>query len=446
MRGPARDLRPVTAVGERSIPPGSSERLDREVYRSCLPHGPTVLTERMDSVRSVAVGFWVRQGRVHEDAEQGGVSHLLEHMVFKGTHRRSARDLAWELERLGGALDAYTTHEFTAFQARVPAGALATALDVLCDLTFFPRLFKQDLEVEREVVLEEIASAAEVPEDIAFEEHARALYGGHPYGEPILGTRESVRALSASALAEVHDRVYRPGNVVVAAAGAVDHEALVDGLARWLPERVRASAPADPPAPVGEGGFRRMRREGGRQTHIVTGGLSVPYRDPLRYAIHVTATALGGGMSSRLFQRIREERGLAYAVYSFHGFYAQAGHVGAYVGTRPETAGEAREALEEELVRLAREGLTRQELDDTRSQLKGQFLISLESPASRMNRLAGVALYSHEYRSLDEVAAKIDAVDHAQCLEAAAYFSPDRLATLELAPVPARARAATDAT
>ena len=439
-------MRPLTAVGERSIPPGSSERLDREVYRSCLPHGPTVLTERMDSVRSVAVGLWVRQGRVHEGAEQGGVSHLLEHMVFKGTRRRSARDLAWELERLGGALDAYTTHEFTAFQARVPAEALAIALDVLCDLTFFPRLLKQDLEVEREVVLEEIASAAEVPEDIAFEEHARALYGGHPYGEPILGTRTSVRALSVSALAEVHDRAYRPGNVVVAAAGAVDHEALVDGLARWLPDRVRASAPPDPRAPVGECGFRRMRREGGRQAHIVTGGLSVPYGDPLRYAIHVTATALGGGMSSRLFQRIREERGLAYAVYSFHGFYAQAGHVGAYVGTRPETAGDAREALEEELARLARDGLTDQELDDTRSQLKGQFLISLESPASRMNRLAGVALYGHEYRSLDEVAAKIDAVDHAQCLEAAAHFSPDRLATLELAPGPARPRAATDAT
>ncbi|WP_419937679.1 M16 family metallopeptidase [Candidatus Palauibacter sp.] len=405
-----------------------------------------MLSERMDSVRSVAIGLWVRQGRVHEDAEHGGASHLLEHMVFKGTRRRSARDLAWELERLGGALDAYTTHEFTAFQARVPAAALGIALDVLCDLAFFPRLSGDDLDVEREVVLEEIASAAEVPEDIVFEEHARALYGGHPYGEPILGTRESVRGLSVSALAALHERAYRPGNVVVAAAGAVEHGDLVDGLARWLPDRAPAPAAADPPPPAGESGFRRMRREGGRQTHIVTGGLSVPYRDPLRYAVHVTATALGGGMSSRLFQRIRETRGLAYAVYSFHGFYAQAGHVGAYVGTRPETAADAREALQEELALLARDGLTRQELDDTRSQLKGQFLISLESPASRMNRLAGVALYGHEYRTLDEVAGRIDAVDRAQCLEAAAYFSPERLATLELAPGPARGRSATDAT
>ncbi len=397
-----------------------------------------MLSERMDSVRSVAIGLWVRQGRVHEDADHAGVSHLLEHMVFKGTHRRSARDLAWELERLGGALDAYTTHEFTAFQARVPAGALGLAIDVLCDLAFFPRLSEEDLEVEREVVLEEIASAAEVPEDIAFEEHARFLYGGHPCGEPILGTRESVGALSASTLAAVHECSYRPGNVVVAAAGAVEHEALVDGLARWLPDRAPAIPRREPPRPVAESGFRRVRRESGRQAHIVTGGLSVPYRDPLRYAIYVTSTALGGGMSSRLFQKIREERGLAYAVYSFHGFFAQAGHVGAYVGTRPETADQAGEALIEELDRLARRGLTGQELDDTRRQLKGQFLISLESPSSRMNRLAGVALYGHEYRSLDEVAARIDAVDRARCLEAAAYFLPERLATLELAPGAAR--------
>ncbi|WP_419948512.1 M16 family metallopeptidase [Candidatus Palauibacter sp.] len=391
------------------------------------------MSERLDSVRSVAVGLWVRQGRVHEDPAEGGVSHLLEHMAFKGTRRRSARDLAWELERLGGALDAYTTHESTAFQARVPAGDLDIALDVLCDLTFRPRLEARDLEVEREVVLEEIAAAADIPEDIAFEEHARFLYGGHAYGEPILGTRATVRALPATALAEAHRRAYRPDNVVVAAAGAVEHEALVAGLARWLPDRAGGPPPEDPPTPVPGIGMRRIPRDGGRQTHIVTGGLSVPYRDPLRYAIYVTSTALGGGMSSRLFQRIREERGLAYSVYSFHGFFSRAGHVGAFVGTRPETAEEAREALLEELDRLAREGLTKAELDDTRSQLTGQFLISLESPAARMNRLAGIALHGHRYRTLDEVAARIDAVDRTQCLEAAAYFAPDRLATLELA-------------
>ncbi len=389
----------------------------------------------MDSVRSAALGIWVRQGRIHEVVAEGGVSHLLEHMVFKGTPRRSARDLSWELERLGGTLDAYTTHEATIFQARVPAADLDVALDVLCDLAFHPLLRDRDLEVERQVVLEEIASAEDVPEDVAFERHAGFLYDGHPYGEPILGTRETVSSLSAADLSAIHTRAYQPGNVVVAAAGALDHVALVEALGRLLPEAEPQAPPDDVASPDGVAGLRRLEREGGRQTHLVTGGLSVPYQHPLRYAIVVTSTALGGGMSSRLFQRVREELGLAYSVYSFHGFFAAAGHVGAYLGTRPETAAGAREALLGELETLAREGLTKAELEDTRAQLKGQILISLESPGSRMNRLAGVAMYGHRYRTLDEIAARIDAVDMAQCREAASYFAPDGLATLELSPV-----------
>lgn len=420
---------------EGSLPTGSgSVRLDREVHGTRLSCGLTVVSERMDSVRSVALGLWVRQGRAHEGPERSGISHLLEHMVFKGTRRRNARELAWEVERLGGALDAYTTHETTAFQARVPSDGMEAAVDVLCDLAFRPLLSERDLDTERQVVLEEIAAAAEVPEEVAFEAHARLLFAGHPYGEPILGTPETVRALSTDDLSEVHRRAYHPTRMVVAAAGAVEHDALVAALARRLPERVPGPGPATVPAPVGSAGCRRLRRTGGRQAHIVTGGLSVPYRHPLRYAIHAASTVLGGGMSSRLFQRIREELGLAYSVYSFHGFFARAGQVGAYVGTRPETAEQAREALAEELDRLAREGPTRSELDDTRRQLKGQFLISLESPATRMNRLAGITLYGYRYRTLDEVAARIDAVDGGQCLEAAAFFSPERLATLEMTP------------
>lgn len=388
----------------------------------------------MESVRSAAIGLWVRQGRIHEEEAESGVSHLLEHMVFKGTHRRSARDLAWELERLGGSLDAYTTHEATVFQARVPAADVDVALDVLSDLAFHPLLRDRDLEVERRVVLEEIASAEDVPEDVAFEQHAGFLYDGHPYGEPILGTRESVSSLSVATLSAVHARAYHPANVVVAAAGALDHEALVEALDRLLPDSEPLTPPGEVAAPSGKAGLRCLEREGGRQTHIVTGGLSVPYQDPLRYAIVVTSTALGGGMSSRLFQRVREELGLAYSVYSFHGFFAASGHVGAYLGTGPDTAAEAREALFAELDAMARDGLTRDELEDTRAQLKGQILISLESPASRMNRLAGVAMYGHRYRTLDEVAARIDAVDLAQCREAASYFAPEGLATLELTP------------
>ncbi len=412
----------------------SADELDRGVFRSTLPGGTEVLSERMESVRSVAIGFWFRQGRIHEPAAEGGVSHLLEHMVFKGTSRRSARDLAWELERLGGALDAYTTHESTAFQARVPAHHLDTALDVLVDLSLQPLLRHEDLALEREVVLEEIAATEETPEEVAFESHASFLYGGHPYGEPIIGTQESVERLTRESLVRVHEEAYRPSNLIVAAAGAVDHEVLIGRLGEALPADGGPTPRREIEEPRGTTGQRRIRREGGRQAHIVTGGMTVPYADPLRYAVVVASTALGGGMSSRLFQRIREEHGLAYSVYSYHCFFAGAGHAGAYVGTRPETAGEAREALFEQLHALATGGLGDDELADTRSQLKGQTLLSLESPAARMSRLAGVALYDQPYQTLDEVAARIDEVDADRCRAAAAFFEPARAATLELSP------------
>lgn len=389
----------------------------------------------MDSVRSVAIGFWFRQGRVHEPPELAGASHLLEHMVFKGTERRTARRLAWEIERVGGTLDAYTTHEATAFQARVPVEHLELAVDVLADLAFAPLLRAADLELEREVVLEEIASLEESPEDVAFELQAELLYGSHPYGQPIAGTSESVSSMSLDSLRGVHDAAYRSARLVVAAAGAVEHERLVEVVARHLPPVVGAGRADEGPVPTGRTGSRRVERPGGRQSHLIAGSLTVPYRDPLRYAVVAASTALGAGMSSRLFQRIREELGLAYSVYSFHCFFATAGHVGAYVGTRPESAGYAREILLEELESLARDGLAPEELDDTRTQLKGQILLSLESPASRMNRLAGTALYAQPYRTVDEVTRLIDAVDAGTTARAAALFHPDRAAILELAPV-----------
>jgi len=389
----------------------------------------------MDSVRSVALGFWIRQGRVHEEPALAGASHLLEHMVFKGTERRAARELAWEIERVGGSLDAYTTHEATAFQARVPAEHLELAVDILADLVFAPLLRASDLELEREVVLEEIAALEESPEEVAFELQAELLYGGHPYGQPIAGTAETVASMSPESLRRVHDTAYRPANLVIAAAGAVAHERLLELLGRHLPADRRTGRPDDSPIPEGGTGSRRVERPGGRQSHLIAGSLTVPYRDPLRYAVVTASTALGAGMSSRLFQRIREDLGLAYSVYSFHCFFAAAGHVGAYVGSRPETAERARDILLEEMESLAREGLRDDELIDTRTQLKGQILMSLESPASRMNRLAGTALYDQPYRTVDEVARHIDAVDGAATAAAAALFHPDRAAILELAPV-----------
>lgn len=410
-----------------------TERLDEGVWRTRLPDGPVILSERMEGVRSAAVGIWFRQGSVHEGGGQRGISHLLEHMVFKGTARRSARELAMEIERVGGAMDAYTAHECTAYQARVPERHVGVALDVLADLAFHPVLRESDLELERRVVLDELAAIEDAPEELAFELHAAELYGEHPYGARVAGTVQTLEGLDGGALRRLHAEAYRGRNAIVAAAGRVDHRELVQLTGRLFPRGGGRERPA-PVGPEGSPGHRRVERPGGRQAHLVAGALTVPHADPLRYAVVVVETALGGGMGSRLFQRVREERALAYTVYSFASFYAAAGHAGAYVCASPARAAEAREALLEELRRVAEEGLDEEELTATREQLKGQVLLSLESPTARMNRLAALAMYGEPYRTVEDIAARIDEVGPDQAREAAALLHPDRLTVVELVP------------
>ena len=428
-------LKASERAGAETPPPvGVCESLDRDVFVTRLGSGAEIWTERMDSLRSAAIGFWFRAGAGHEPRGMAGSAHLLEHMVFKGTARRSAREIAAEIEDLGGSLDAYTTHEHTAFLARVPDAELSTAVDVLADLTFHPTLDAEDLDLEREVVLEEIARCEDTPDDLVFDLQAQFLYGDHPYGRPILGSRESVGAIHAAGLRSLHEDTFRPSNLVVAAAGRIDHEEVVDLVMERLPD----DGPRDPvriaePVSLGSG-LRSVARPSGRQTHIVAAAPGVSVGDPIRNAVILVGTALGGGMGSRLFQRIREELGLAYAVYAFRAFYLSGGHVGAYLGTRPETAEMALEALSDELGKLARHGLSAEELETTRKQLKGQVVLALESPGSRMHRLASLALTDEPYRSLDEIMARIDAVTGQDAARAARLYEPDRLAILELSP------------
>lgn len=416
-----------------SVAAGRTERLERSVLRTRLPHGPVVISERMETVRSVAVGLWFRQGSVHESVSERGISHLLEHMVFKGTGRRSARELAGEIERVGGAMDAYTGHESTAYQARVPDEHLGLAVDVLADLAFHPVLRRRDLELERQVVLEELAGLEESPEDVAFELYAAELFGSHPYGARVAGHAENVRALELGGLKRLHETAYRGANSIVAAAGRLDHQALVEAVEAAVPGGGGVPQ-GGPPAPEGRSVHRQTERCGGRQVHLVAGGTTVSHSDPLRYAMVLVDQALGAGMSSRLFQRIREERGLAYTVYSFASFYGSGGHAGAYLSTGPERSRAAREALLEELRRVAEAGLDPEELDATKRQLKGQVMLALESPVARMNRLAAVELYGEEYRTLDEIGARIERVDAEAVRRAAGLLHPDRLTVLELLP------------
>jgi predicted Zn-dependent peptidase len=401
--------------------------------RTELDDGLTVLTEAMPGVHSVSLGVWVRSGPVHEKREEMGINHLLEHMVFKGTARRSARDIAHVLERLGGSLDAYTTREHTSYQARVLDEHLDSALDVLADLVQRPLLRPSDLELEREVVLEEIAAVEDTPDDLVFDLHAEALWGEHPYGYSILGTRESVAALTAGDLRALHGSAYRRGHLVIAAAGRVEHDSFVDAVRTSFAEVPAGAAPSAfaPLQPVQPGETRIERPSS--QTHIVFGTPTFGHRDPRRYALVLLSQAFGGCMSSRLFQRVREELGLAYAVYSYQSFYRCAGMGGVYVGTRHEWADRAMAVIREELDRLAREGLGEEELADIKSQTKGQIVLSLESSSARLHRLAGTALYGEPFRTIEEVMALIDAVtaDEVAAL-AATYFSPDRQVVLRL--------------
>jgi predicted Zn-dependent peptidase len=408
-----------------------------ELRRTVLANGLTVLSEHMPGVRSVALGAWVRAASLHESADKMGVSHMLEHMVFKGTRRRSAKELALALEVLGGSLDAYTAREHTAYQAKVLDEHLPQAADVLADLIFHPVLRASDLALERKVVLEEINTVDDTPDDLVFELHNAQLWGNHPYGYSILGSRETVTALDQSDLRTLHSRAYHPEQIVFAAAGNVEHDALLDTLdsTGWADVPRGGLPPLTSPAPIVQApGAVHFERDTA-QTHIVIGSAMFAHSDPRRYAMSMIGLLFGGGMSSRLFQRVREELGLAYSVYSFQSFHEDAGMHGVYVGTTPETARAAVDAINQEMELLATHGLSEADLVAGKSQLKGQITLSLESPTSRMYRAAGVELYDEPYRTLDEVLALVDAID-AETVAALCktYYSPSQQTLVTLGP------------
>lgn len=413
-----------------------TQRLDEGVVRTDAPNGLVVLTETMPGLRSAAAGFWVRTASVHEPAARMGVSHFLEHMVFKGTEQRSAKDISLALESRGGALDAYTGRDQTTFQARVLDEDVPLALDVLTDIVRHPVLRDEDLALERKVVLEEIAMVDDAPDDLVFDLHAGTLWADHAYGHRILGTRDTVAALTAANLRELHGTAYQPRHIVFAASGNVQHDEVL-GLLRALgwfdaepgPERAAIAAPT-----ASGQGEKRIARDG-TQTHIVFGTETFRYGDKRRLPLVLLSTIFGGGMSSRLFQRVREQLGLSYSVYAFHSFFQLTGMHGVYLGTQPGNAQQAADVVREELATLAKDSLTSAELASAKRQVKGQIVLALEGPLSRMYRIAGTALYDEPYRTIDTVLAEIEAITPERVAEVAAeFYAPERQLVVWLGP------------
>lgn len=373
-----------------------------------LANGLRVLSDRMDGVETVSLGAWVNVGTRHEAPEINGIAHMLEHMAFKGTSRRSARAIAEEIESVGGHLNAYTSREFTAYYATVLAGDEALALDIIADILQCSVFDPGELDRERTVIIQEIGQANDTPDDIVFDLFQETAFPAQAVGRPVLGTSELVAGMPRTALIDYMAQNYTGPRMAVAAAGKIDHEAFATQVGAAFAD-LGASGGAEPEPARYAGGDLREERDL-EQVHIVLGFEGLAYSDPDYFALSVLSTMLGGGMSSRLFQEIREERGLVYSIYTFGSTYVDTGIFGIYAGTGPESSAEVVE-LTCQHVRAMADGITQGELQRARAQLKAGILMSLESTAARSEQIARQTLVYGRPLDPAEITAKIDAVD-----------------------------------
>lgn len=386
------------------------------VRRTILPNGLRILTESMPGVRSASIGFWVQIGSRDEDPVRYGSTHFLEHLLFKGTPTRSALEIATHFDSIGGDHNALTGKELTCYYARVRDIDVPGSLEILIDMVVSSVLDPQEFELERGVILEELAMASDDPEDVAHERFAELAYPGHPLGRPIGGTQETIGAVTRAHVLEHYRASYWPGRIVFTAAGGVDHDAIVAQLAAAFSDAGLAAAghPAPRrgvgPAAIGGGAGASVTRRPTEQENIVIGVPGISRSDPRRFALAILNAVFGTGMSSRLFQEVREKRGLAYSVYSFCDSYSDAGAVGMYVGCQPGKAAEAVRVLLGEFERLAADGISEEELRRGAGQLTGQAALGLEDSYARMNRLGRSEIGSGEFFGLDASIRQIEAV------------------------------------
>jgi predicted Zn-dependent peptidase len=379
------------------------------VRTSTLSNGLRLASEAMSDVRSVAVGFWVGTGSRDEPDERAGASHFLEHLLFKGTERRSAAAIAEALDEVGGDCNAFTTKEYTAFYVRLLAEHLDLGLDILSEIMWNPALRPTDVDAERGVILDEILMHADEPADLAAERWQASLFAGHPLGRDTLGTESSVVATGAEEIRHFFEHHYRPENMVISVAGDCDHDRVAEAVEARCTGRPGGAAP-ERREPGGAVEPLVVLRRPTEQAHLVLGARSVSRRDEQRWAFAVLNHTLGGGLSSRLFQKVREQRGLAYSIWSERVAYSDAGSLAIQVGTAPEHVHEVLRIVTAELELLADAGITERELAIARGNLRAETLLATEDSGARMNRLGSSLLLHHEVRTVEQTLARIEGV------------------------------------
>lgn len=405
-----------------------------DVHTTKLPNGITVLSEHMPGLRSVTAGIWVRRGSRHESAELNGICHFIEHSIFKGTERRSARDIAVESDRLGGQFDAYTTHEMTGFALKVADSSLPEAFDLIADLISRPRFDQEDLEREQKVVLEEMKMVEDTPEELLGELFNAAYFPDQPLGRPIEGTEATVSSFDHVTTSAFHAREFSPRNLVVAAAGNVEHARLVKLVERGFAEATKSenrsgSRPETNSSPTPAAPILIQLKKELEQAHLIIAAPWPTARSENRYAASLLASVIGGGTSSRLWQRIREERGLAYSVGAGGSTFSDVGVFTIYAGTSPEHLNEVLDLSLQELRRVVNESVSSAELKLAKEQAISSILLGLESSSSRASALARQEIIHHRRISPEEVVKRIEAVDCEELLQVArTFFTTENLA------------------
>ncbi|RLB15379.1 MAG: insulinase family protein [Deltaproteobacteria bacterium] len=413
--------------------------MQENVQRIVEENGMRMVLERIPHVRSCSIGVWLTRGSRHEPPDKIGISHFLEHMVFKGTSKRNAKEIATAIESVGGSLDAFTGREYTCFHAKVLDEYVELAVDVLSDLINSPTISEENLQREKQVIYEEIRNMEDTPDDLIHQLYSETIWGDNPLGYPLLGTYQTVAALKRDDILEYLHQNYIAPNLVISLAGNIDFNSTIDIIREKFSFLSSRSTAGDDEIPTPPGEPRRaVNRHLNRdcqQTHLCLGTASFSHSDARRYALLLLSNIVGGGMSSRLFQRVREEEALAYVVYSFQQFYLDTGLFGVYVGTEPSKREKTLRVIREEYAKLLEEPVSEQELNHAKNQLKGQLMLGLESTTTRMFRLANFEINREGYQKVDEVLAKINAVTPEDITAVARIIlNPENLCSVSLGP------------